>query len=215
MSIFTVPIPIFLNGAAIFFTCVMIGVAIPLTFNGVYNKSPGALDNASSVAVLNELGRYLKAKPLKNYDVLILITGSEELGMVGARTFVNNHIKEFPPESTYIINFDMVGYKNFPVSIITEEGLPNKRKVSPFLSGLAFEVAKEKSIELTGFWMPAGAATDRGVFTARKYDGIDFVVKRASFETHKANDNPSKFDPELAAKNCEIALGMMHKLDNK
>ncbi|MHA1869863.1 MAG: M28 family peptidase, partial [Promethearchaeota archaeon] len=70
------------------FAAITILSSIPLMLNFLGNKSPGALDNASSVAVLYELARVLRENPLENYEVIIVITGAEELGMIGAREFV-------------------------------------------------------------------------------------------------------------------------------
>jgi hypothetical protein len=67
------------------------------SFNKTENKSPGALDNAVSVAVVLELARIYKNAPLNNYDLIFLTPGSEELNLGGAISFINKHFKEFDP----------------------------------------------------------------------------------------------------------------------
>ena len=53
--------------------------------------SPGAVDNGSGVAVLLEMMRALRSmKPLKN-DVIALFTDGEEIALLGAQTFVDEH----------------------------------------------------------------------------------------------------------------------------
>lgn len=49
----------------------------------------GAVDNASGVAVLLELSRVLKERPAPR-SVILLATGAEETGLVGARYFVKH-----------------------------------------------------------------------------------------------------------------------------
>lgn len=208
-----ISIPEFVRILGIVFAVSVIIAGIPLVFNGVGNISPGALDNASSIAVLYELGRSIKYNPFKHYETIILITGSEELGMVGARAFVNQHIDDFPPNITYNINFDTIGYKEGPVQVIEYIGFPFKKPISMFLNGLGADVAKKKGIELKGFWMPTGAATDSNVFASRGYERMDFCVSAASKLTHRKDDTHDKFDGNIAVKNCEIAMGIMKKID--
>ncbi|MCP4763861.1 MAG: Zn-dependent exopeptidase M28 [archaeon] len=188
--------------------------AIPISFNRLGNKSPGSTDNASSVAVLYELAKVINKNPLENTQIIVAIFGAEEVGMLGARAWVKKHFDEYPVDSTYNINIDMVGYRGANVQMMEYEGAPKKRRVSQFLCDLAYEVAKEKGIDLHGFWMPTGAATDRNVFTSKGYDGMDFAVMKAAMHTHRKNDSPDKFDGNLCVKTVEIIMGMIESINS-
>lgn len=204
-----------IQGLNIIFTCIIIIFGMPLVFNGIGNKSPGALDNASSIACIYELARYYKENPdklPKNIRLIFLMTGGEEVGMVGAREWVKKHMDEFPPDSTVNLNIDMVGWNRVNyVQIISKIGFL-KKPASKRLTPLAMDVADEAGINLKEFWMPIGASTDSGVFASKGYDRLDFVVMDAAKKTHRSGDTPDKFSGNLAALNCEIINGMITRL---
>jgi len=187
---------------------------IPLSLNFIGNKSPGAIDNASSVAIIYEVARRVKEQGgLENTEVVAAVFGAEEVAMWGAKAFMRKHLQDYPADKTININIDMVGFKGAPVEIMEYAGMPGKKPVSPFLSGLAFKAAKELNIELKGFWMPIGGSTDGFVIRNFGYDGCEFVVMEAAKQTHHAGDNFDKWDGGLGVKNCEIIYGVMNQLD--
>jgi acetylornithine deacetylase/succinyl-diaminopimelate desuccinylase-like protein len=55
------------------------------------STSPGAVDNASGVAVLLETMRALKSGTPLNHDVIALFTDGEEAALLGAQAFVDEH----------------------------------------------------------------------------------------------------------------------------
>jgi Peptidase family M28 len=81
--------------------------------------SNGASDNATGVAVAIETAKKLWAKNLQNLDIELVITGAEEVGMIGARAYMKAHYQEFTKE-TYLINFDTLGSGD--LKIITQTG---------------------------------------------------------------------------------------------
>ena len=103
------------NGAA---TTVVIGAHYDhLGWGGessLYRGAPaihhGADDNASGVAALIELARYLKSSPdNKSHNYLFIAFSGEEKGLLGSNYYAKNQ-KEFPSGSfMYMINMDMVG----------------------------------------------------------------------------------------------------------
>jgi len=68
----------------------------------------GADDNASGVALVIEIARFLKQDTCKNNNYLFVCFSGEELGLFGSNSFVKN-----PPfllsSTNYMLNFDMVG----------------------------------------------------------------------------------------------------------
>jgi len=68
----------------------------------------GADDNASGVAMIIELARYLKNSNLKNRNYLFIAFSGEELGLFGSNYFVSNAIIDLK-SIDYMLNFDMVG----------------------------------------------------------------------------------------------------------
>jgi aminopeptidase YwaD len=68
----------------------------------------GADDNASGVALMLELSKYLKEKPLQNNNYLFVAFSGEELGLFGSKYFTQNPTIDLG-KANYMLNFDMVG----------------------------------------------------------------------------------------------------------
>ena len=81
--------------------------------------SNGASDNATGVAAAVATAEKLWSKNLENLDVELVLTGAEEVGMIGARAYMKTHYTEFNKE-TYLVNFDTLGSGN--LKIITQTG---------------------------------------------------------------------------------------------
>lgn len=67
---------------------------------------PGANDDASAVGVLLEAGRILRDEPLPA-DVILLLTTAEELGLLGARAYVEDRGVQ---DLRFALTLDPVGY---------------------------------------------------------------------------------------------------------
>ncbi|MHA1526969.1 MAG: M28 family peptidase, partial [Promethearchaeota archaeon] len=64
---------------------------ITLMFLNTHNKSPGALDNSTGMAVVFELSSYFLKHKLNNFNLWFCQFSAEELGTMGSRTFVNKY----------------------------------------------------------------------------------------------------------------------------
>ena len=70
---------------------------------------PGANDNASGVAVALSLAERLRDEPAEHLDVWVVITGGEECGGEGFRSFIRGRRKDLDPKSTFVLAVDSVG----------------------------------------------------------------------------------------------------------
>ena len=70
-------------------------------------SGPGAADNAASVAAILEAMRALKTGPAERNDLIVLFTDGEELGLLGAKAFVET--QPAPSNIKVALNFDMRG----------------------------------------------------------------------------------------------------------
>ena len=82
---------------------------------------PGANDDASGVAVALSLAERLEAEPTRNLDVWVVLTGGEECGMEGMRSFARSHKDELDPYKTIVLAIDSVGAGD--VRWVTSEGM--------------------------------------------------------------------------------------------
>jgi len=82
---------------------------------------PGANDNASGVETTIAIAERLRDEPARNLDVWVVLTGGEECGMEGMRSFIRPRRKRFKPESTFVLAIDSVGAGD--VRWVESEGL--------------------------------------------------------------------------------------------
>jgi Zn-dependent M28 family amino/carboxypeptidase len=117
--------------------------------------SNGASDNATGAAAAIETAKKLWSKNLQNLDIELVITGAEEVGMIGARAYMKAHYKEFTKE-TYLINFDTLGSGD--LKIITQTGSWSNIVYDNVLTKIAKETATQtpdlKDVS-TGAWHTA------------------------------------------------------------
>ena len=71
--------------------------------------APGANDNASGVAVALSIADRLRQHPPSNLDVWIVLTGAQECGAQGMRSFVRSRRKVLDASSTFVVALDSVG----------------------------------------------------------------------------------------------------------
>jgi hypothetical protein len=93
----------------------------------------GALDNASGVAALLALGRWLQQKPLEEADVWLVATGSKEGWMSGMLHHIGSH--DFDKSSTCFINFDHLGAP--ALRFVTDEGMLARFSCDPAMVDIA------------------------------------------------------------------------------
>lgn len=84
--------------------------------------SQGASDNATGVAAAISTAQNLWANNLKNIEVELVLTGAEEVGMIGAKAYYDKN-KNSLMSDHYVINFDTLGAGD--LKIITETGTMN------------------------------------------------------------------------------------------
>ncbi len=190
---------------------------IMLMFLTTHNKSLGALDNASGMAIVFELSSYFKDHKLKNFNLWFCQFSAEELGTMGSRIFVNNHDSLFMKDKVYQLNFDMVslaGHKRNRVEYMKSYGVYPRKPIAPVLSTYLEKAASEENINISGFHLTTGAHTDSVPFHIRGYEAIDIVTKASARYTHTKDDTYDKVDPQILFEACKIAKKVIIMIDN-
>lgn len=193
-----------------------IGITIPSilnVFNKTENKSPGAIDNAASVATVLELARIFKENPLKNIDIIFLIPGSEELNLGGAIAFLNKHEKEFDPKNTYFINFDGVGSPT-TIRLITSYGFP-KKNASKKLNDLFMNKANENNIKINNIWLPFGAWSDYMVAVAKGFEACWLASDDIIKYVHTPKDSFDKVSKKGLKDAILLAYSVIQEIENE
>jgi hypothetical protein len=189
-----------------------------LMFLTTHNKSPGALDNATGMAIVFELSSYFINNPLNNCNLWFCQFSAEELGTMGSRVFVNNREDQFVKGKVFQINFDMVSSawhnpNHNKVEYLKSFGVLPRKKISPVLGQYLDDAAKEENQEFSGFHLSTGAHLDSVPFHLRNYDAIDITTRAAARFTHNKVDTPDKVDPQKLLEACIIARKAILMLD--
>jgi len=170
-------------------------------------NTPGAADDGSGVVSILESVRAIKAgAPLQN-DLIVLITDAEEIGLMGAKAFVDFH--PMLEEVGLLINLEARG--NYGVSMSFEMNSENgwivqefaKAAPYPFASSMAYEVYKI---------MPND--TDFSMFRDTKVSGINSATVEGLVHYHSMTDTPENISLDLVQHHGSNMLGMAQHFGN-
>ena len=190
---------------------------ICLLFLNTHNKSPGALDNASGMAIVFELSSYFHENPLENFNIWFCQFSAEELGTMGARVFVDEYENQFRKGKIFQINFDMVScrdHKNNQIEYVKSYGIGMHKVYSPILDKFIMLAAKDNNIKVKRLHASTGAHSDTVPFRLRKYDAVDVANEAAAQYTHTIKDTPDKVDPKVLLDACILFKETIKMIDN-
>ena len=181
------------------------------------NKSKGALDNASGMALVFELSSIFKTAPLNYFNLWFCQFSAEEIGTMGSRFFVDKYESSFNEERPLQINFDMVSCinsKRNEVEYIKSYGVLPPKNASHVLLSYIHRSADEQKIKIYGHRVLNGAHTDSIPFHLRKYESIDITTLSATKYSHGKNDTPDKINSQVLLESCKIVQGLISMLDD-
>lgn len=174
---------------------VTVSLALGL-LNSPGNESPGAMDNASGIAVLLALAESLsRDERLVAADLTFLATGAEEIGLAGAMRWTQRHAREYPRDSTLFINIDSAGVGSTLLlmdahgrKIVAQDarGGPTLR-----VAELARRVASQEKIPLRIVPSILGVGVDTMPIAARGFNTVTIlgdVLGPASRRIHTPRD---------------------------
>lgn len=149
---------------------------------------PGANDNASGSAAVIEIAKAFMNSGIKTKrSIIFVLFASEEIGLDGARHFVNN--SPVPLDKIIaMFNFDCVGVGD---SIQIGNG-----KSSPKL----WNIAKEKDSQYTKLMIEStwnGGGADAGPFHEKGIPALYFVTKNSYQHLHLPSDKPETLNLPL------------------
>ncbi len=142
-----------------------------LLISGHYDtvpNSPGASDDGSSIAAMLETARALKAGPPLNNDVIFLFTDGEEVGLLGARAFVDEH--PLAKDVRLALNFEARG--NGGPAVMFETSSRNGRLIEEFAKAAPRPYANSVAYEI---YRRLPNDTDLSVFKGARLPGLNFA----------------------------------------
>jgi hypothetical protein len=188
-----------------------------LMFLSTHNNSPGALDNASGMAIVFGLSSFFRNYPLDNFNLWFCQFSAEELGTMGSRIFLNKHEYLFTKGKTFQFNIDMISCKNCKhnrIEYIESYGIIPKKNLTSLCSKYLRKAADQEKIDIYGMHFITGAHTDSLPFHAREFDAIDLGSIVASKWGHTREDTPNKVDPKILRDTCLLLKSTILLLDN-
>ena len=170
-------------------------------------NTPGAADDGSGVVSILESVRAIKASGRLQNDLIVLITDAEEIGLMGAKAFVDFH--PMLEDVGLLINLEARG--NYGVSMSFEMNPENgwivkefaKAAPYPFASSMAYEVYKI---------MPND--TDFSMFRETAISGINSATVEGLVHYHSMTDTPENISQDLLQHHGSNMLGMAKHFGN-
>ncbi len=170
-------------------------------------NTPGAADDGSGVVSILESVRAIKANgPLQN-DLIVLITDAEEIGLMGAKAFVDFH--PMLQEVGLLINLEARG--NYGVSMSFEMNPENGWIVREFAKAAPFPFANSMAYEVYKI-MPND--TDFSMFRDTKISGINSATVEGLVHYHSMTDTPENISQDLLQHHGSNMLGMAQHFGN-
>ena len=184
-----------------------ISAASALAFADIATRTvvPGANDNLTAVAVLLELARLLRERPVEGVRVLLVSTGSEESFMEGMRGWVKRHGPSLDPARTRVVVLETLGS---PELVLLEgEGMIWMRDYDTGVRDLVAASAADAGVPLRrglrlGFASDALSAMRAGLPVATLASCDEYKMPS---NYHSQRDVPHNVDYETVAAGVAVA----------
>ncbi len=169
---------------------VIIGGHIDSTTFGDKNFAPGADDNASGIASLNEMVRILLEKNfVPNRSIEVMAFAAEEIGLVGSAEIAEEYANNGVNVAAYV-QFDMTGYNGSSNDIYITTDWYNSSNLNLYLTDLMDHYNASGPHSFTyGFTECGYGCSDHASWAANGYDAA------FPFEAAMGQDNPNIHSP--------------------
>jgi hypothetical protein len=191
--------------------------AIYIIFLGDWARGPfvpGAADNASGAATVLALGEAWLRQPREGVELVLLMPGCEESGLLGAAAWANRHRQELGELPTVFLNFDNLGVG--PPRFFRAE-TPLFGMLAPYPPAIvkaAKEVAHELGLKNAGPHTMPGP-TDGLAFLKRGMQGMTIVSFRHWGYMpwyHRSRDTSSTIDFDAAWQGVRFGQALLERL---
>jgi len=145
--------------------------------------------------------------------MLFLCTSSEELNLGGAKHFIQKYKKDFDKNSTYFINFDLIGGKEL-IRLITSYGIPRKTS-SKKLTKLFLQSAKELKVNIKDIYLPTGAWSDYMPIVKEGFEACWIGSQPGLKYVHTKKDNMGLVSKEGIERVLLLCVDVVEKLNDE
>jgi Zn-dependent M28 family amino/carboxypeptidase len=163
------------------------------------HEGPGASDDAAGVAVVIETLRALQAGPPLERDVIALLTDGEEMGLLGARLFVDQH--PWAKDVGIVLNFDARGTSGPSIMFETSDG--NGWLIRQYAQATAQPLCTSVSMDV---YKKMPNNSDMTIFKNAGMGGLNFAFGAGLAYYHTSEDTPENLDQRTLQHHGENAL---------
>jgi hypothetical protein len=170
-------------------------------------NSYGATDDGSGVVTLLETMRAMTTLPPLKNDVIFLFTDGEELLLLGAKAFVEQH--PWMEDVKLAMNFEGSGSRG-PVFLF-ETSPKNSRLIREFARAAPYPLGNSLMYEI---YRRLPNDTDLTEFKKAGRAGLNFAYLDSPFDYHSANDNLKNIDERSIQHHGSYALALARHFGN-
>lgn len=164
--------------------------------------SRGAADDGAGVAAILESLRALSAGPGLRNDLIVLITDAEEIGLLGARAFVDEH--PWMQDVAVVLAFEMRGGGG--ASMMFETGAANGWVIEALRQAAPYPSANSVAYEI---YQRMPNDTDFTPFKEAGRQGLNFAGVGRPHVYHQAYDSPENLSERTLQHHGSHALAML------
>ena len=177
----------------------------------------GANDNLSGCYIGIAILKALKDEgiELENTEIGVVLTGSEEAGLRGAKAWAEKHCKEFEDVPTFVFSYDTIAQNE--QLMVNYRDLNSTVKVDKDVSDLFMEACAELDIPVKkGFVPPLGGATDSAAFAqaGMRATGVTALNHALPDFYHTRLDTPAALNPSCLADCFAASVKALEMFDN-
>ncbi len=177
----------------------------------------GANDNLTGCYMGMAILKFLKDEgiELENTEIGVVLSGSEEAGLRGAKAWCEAHADEFNDVPTFVYSYDTITQSE--QLMVNYRDLNSTVKVDKDVSDLFYEACQELGIPCKkGFVPPLGGATDSAAFAqaGMRATGITALNHALPDFYHTRLDTPEALNKDCLEKCFAASVKVLEMFDN-
>jgi hypothetical protein len=174
----------------------------------------GANDNASGAGIVLSLAEGMAAKPLRETDVWVLLSGCEEVGCYGAEAFLRSHKEDL--DDAFWLTLDSVGAEGTSPCYLTRETFLLTTNSDPVLLAIADTVTAENPSLGARRHQFRGAYTEGAIGGKHGLRVLTFLATRPSGAVpnwHRTTDVLEGLDEGVLARTESFVREILTRID--
>jgi len=198
---------------SLLFAAYILGSLVLLWIDDRTQYSPGAHDNAASVAVALAISRRFKTNPLQNTHLWVAFTGAEETDHSGLKVFLDKH-KSILTQSAFI---GLEGVGSGDIVFLSRQGLCAHYRPDPEMLNLTKRVAAH-STDLNVQEAQMTMEDEIGTLRRRGYKAICIAGMDPDTGSlprwHRPDDTVDSVSIEIMETAADFVTRMLREIDN-